>query len=498
MTSFCKALLVASIAVCVIPMAHADEWRALETNGIQMTGNVSERTFRRVAENVEAYKYLLKLSIPALNVTTPMKLRVLLLKQATFEKYLQPRDIVGGVGRENLFSVDIAIDASGDALLSATQTTLNQLTHFYLRKAADFVVPVWYEDGLSELLSTVDVDGRIITMGKPPVGRWQHVQHLKWMPISEVVTVSRKALLSMPDHAVLSFAAESWLMLHFANIGDKKWLPATLKLVALADRGWSPNEALQKVFGPDLVAYERALKSYSRNSELGFARFERPPVTTSVLALESLSEAEGLTRVALMMLRGHRDNGAIEKLLTPLAADSNNLRAAAALAYLLTTSNRRTAALPLIERCKSAQDAEAALLCGRAILGPFMQGGGDESDARSAARSSRELFERAYQLDSREFEAIQANLTTYHILDDGQAKLIPMLQDALKVVPRSQALHVDLSRAFAREGRFADARSQLERAILNSVAQEERDTLMRALHDVENAEVTAESAKKTH
>ena len=498
MTTLIRAAVLSGFVLLGASNARADEWRALDTSEFKMIGNVSERTFRRVATSINAYKYILKLSIPALDINTPVRPRVLLLKRASFEKYVQPRENVRGFVFSKGIEIDIVIDATDDGMASATQIALHELTHYYLHNAANFVVPVWYDEGLADFLSTIDVDGNILTMGKPPLSRWYSVQHLSWMPIAAVVGVRRGSPEYSSHKGALSFYAESWLMLHFANIGAKKWLPATLNLVRSADAGLSPSEAIQKAFNNEFADYERQLRSYSRETQMSYARFERPRIASDSVAVEQIPEPTGLTELALAMQRTHRDPATIEKLLTPHTADPDNLRAAAALAITLNMTDHESQVPPIAERCRATDDAETATLCGRAILAPFAHAGGQQADALRAAQGARVMFERAIRLDPNRFDAFHANVRTYQILEDSAAAFTSLLEAAVRKNPRAVELRVDLAGFYSRSGRHAAARAELERAVLDSTEVEIRDSLMRLLRDVENAEAAVEQGAKSH
>ena len=92
------------------------------------------------------------------------------------------------------------------------QVLFHEYTHFLLRADHRFAYPGWFDEGMSEYLSTLRVRDDAILMGAPLADRLQWISAKGVVPIEELLEPS-------PDPKVLKdvlhFYATSWILVHF-------------------------------------------------------------------------------------------------------------------------------------------------------------------------------------------------------------------------------------------------------------------------------------------
>lgn len=205
-----------------------------------------------------------------------------------FEAY-QPNEYaaafyLGGEGRDYIVMSALGSDNFPVAV--------HEYTHLWL-KHTGIELPVWLNEGLAEIHSTLQQSGNRVGMGHPISGRLYVLRDQKWLPLARVIAVRHgDPEYSEKDRAGV-FYAESWLLAHMLYLSNDlrpKWNDFVR---ALLENG-SSEHAFRVAYGKSVEEMEKALRRYaganSMNAMFFPGRLEKPseaPVVTPATALES-------------------------------------------------------------------------------------------------------------------------------------------------------------------------------------------------------------------
>lgn len=499
MVRFALALVVALLGCTP---ALAGDWLQYAEPEFEVYGNAPPRKMLEAVRSMQVYRYARQAVLPQLQGSASQKLRVFVLDGDTFARFARPREGVVGFVQPRDFGADIVIDASASDWSGTESTVQHELTHYYLRQSSQIALPVWYDEGLSEYLSTIDIWRGKLRVGVPASGRWADLQSLPWMPLREVFAVRRSSEAYRNHRGALSFYAQSWLVTHYMIAVGGDDARALEKMLAGVDIGQPVDFAIREAFGAGFPAFEVRVRDYGRAKAVQYVYLPAPTLPELRGRITPLDESRGLTELAMLGIRLRRfGDSPLQGLVDRLADDPANLAAQAAQAFLARRKGDWNAATPALRACAApAADAETLVLCGNAWMAPAWEAVEDspprDEPAITASRVATGLYERAWRQDPGNFPAMAARVMAYsHHMEGGEA-LRADLEAAVGRYPRSIVLRAQLAEVQADSGDLEGARRTLEDVMKDSRDPDERLSLIRRLRQIES-EIAERDASAT-
>jgi tetratricopeptide (TPR) repeat protein len=122
--------------------------------------------------------------------------------------------------------------------------------------------PLWMNEGIAELFSTIQPRGKSIQLGAPIP---YHVMSLRdtWMGLENVVGVDASSPIYNRRAHAGGFYALSWALMHMLQLGPK-YRPGFSKFLAAITRGTRTDDALQEVYGKSIAQVDLDLRDYVR------------------------------------------------------------------------------------------------------------------------------------------------------------------------------------------------------------------------------------------
>jgi FimV-like protein len=426
-----RILLLAASIAAFTPVAAAAEWLALRTRHHQVAGNVSARDLKDVALRIEQFREVIATLNPATIEAAPDVAAVVLAfpDERSYQPFMPMangrRVPVGGLfvaGPRGTY-ITLNLDAGDDAY----RGIYHEYSHYLLRSVFG-AAPLWFNEGLAEYYSTLEVssDGRRAVIGKPVR---QHIELLRErrLPLAKLlsVTVASPVYTSdTPERSVLY--AQSWAMVHHALHGMPRRRDALVSLAFKLAAGTGPEQAVLEAYGMTLADLERDVQAYVRREIYQATSVEFKEAVTTTLGRNPMPADEGEIEAwlgAVQMTIGRPEEGAVrlEKALKTRPDVVAALRStfqpgfagrAAVLSTMRLFLNRgdyaavRGALTPMVRA--NPVDHEAALIlaeallrlddpdAARALLGPVLAGGTDsrKDQARALLAQLAEVRER--------------------------------------------------------------------------------------------------------
>ncbi|MCU0759649.1 MAG: hypothetical protein MUF07_10725 [Steroidobacteraceae bacterium] len=483
---------VASAALLGVPAARAAQWLHYDEPDFELYGDATPKQVAEAVRNMQVYRYARDTVLPRLKGSDVVRPRVFVLSGSTFEQYARSRRNVAGYVSGRDFSVDIVIDTSSEDWTGTSSIVQHELTHYYLHNAADFALQPWFDEGLAEYLSTITVERGQLRVGLPAGGRWLNLHSMPWMPLRQVLGASRRSATYTSHTAAPAFYAQSWALVHYVNTVKGEDAKRIGLMLGYQDRGGSLDDAIRASFGDGFDAFEERVRKYARSRSLGYQQQPAPPLPDLRDKVVRIDEQRGLTELALMGVRtGREGDPDVKKLVDRLAADTSNLGAAAAQAFIARAAGDWTAATDALARCAGgAADDETLVLCGDAWLAPYFRGRADATGAddrtRDAAKQAAELYARAWRANPDNFEAVNSMMLAHTVHREHGAEIEAQMRGAVERHPRSAILRMHYAQLQAANGDLPGARRSLERVLTDTNDPDMRMRVIRNLRGVEN------------
>ena len=469
--------------------ASTADWMSAETDEFSVIGDANPQEIRRVLESIQVFRYVAGKFYPLLLKPAPYKAQIFVLRRPTFAKYLRQGDNVAGFVHVGDFAMDIVVEANSDQdWLGSRAIVQHELTHFYLRLNYKRYLPVWYDEGLAEFLSTIDFKGKRARIGVIPQIRDYTLKNSEWLPLERLFAVGRSSSEYHSHRLAAAFYAQSWLLVHYGLMsGDAKAAAYYERMVRGLEINLDLPQVLDLAFTGQLAEFERQMRSYGAGNLKLFGYFDAPPAALRVPELQKIDTVLATSEFADLIVRlGNRSGAELDRDVGELLPAPVGARAAGVRALAYLANKNIDGAAQLLDLCRhTAADYPSLLACARAWTAKteFSR----NSDERTAIELTvLELAKRAFDANPSGFAALYQQIDMISRLGRTERELLPILETALEKLPSSFALRMALANAYGMAGNFEASRKHLEYLLLYEREPALRDSALRAVRHLEN------------
>jgi tetratricopeptide (TPR) repeat protein len=450
--------LLASVGCATTPLEER-EWLEIDTPHFEVVSSLGRTETLDLARDAElfhaAMEYVLGTPLPPPAVPT----RIYAFDDRSLTRPFAVRGEPGYFRASHREAVLVLRTGDGWGA-DATERVRHEYVHYALRSWAGAGPPLWLDEGAAEFLSTVEVDGDRVELGRL---REDHVRLLRgehWVPLLRILET--RDLEGWADRKRSLFTAESWAFVHYLNFGAaiaerRSGLASYLERIAA---GAAPEDALRETFGMGSADLDRSLQRYVRGQSFGSA--EVRPATIAVPEPRPLAPDEAMSRLGWLSITLRKPEQARRWFEKAVAANPRNARAHAGLAAAGALLERWDEASAHLETALAAAPDDplnhldaAAYYLGRARSTASLP---KRAELLAAARRHAA---RGSELDRSLPEAYATYGTTYLVPGEEPAGGEAALEHATRVLPASLETRLLLARVRARVGRSGEAREMV-------------------------------------
>jgi len=344
--------------------AVKERWVELQTGNFAFFSNASPRTLRQVATDLEELRAVLA-QLAGGGRPEPVPTYVFVFRsQRSFEPYkplYQGRPAaVSGTFQPRPEANYITID--GSTREQASGIVFHEYVHHLLSERGANL-PLWFEEGLSELYRTFTVVGNEAHIGKLIPGHLQLIRSRPRLSLPELFGVDRDSPTYNDPARKGMFYAQSWSLVHYLLLGDRRRQAQVARALAAVEKGFPHEQALAEALYADHEALTRELGDYL--SRVSFP-YVRQPVQVSPAdepKPRPMAQADVLYRLG-DLLAGQEPirPEAEEHFHAALQADPEHGPSLAGLGLLAEGRARWAEALALYERAARAAPKDALVL----------------------------------------------------------------------------------------------------------------------------------------
>jgi tetratricopeptide (TPR) repeat protein len=338
-------------------------------------------------------------------------------------------------------------------------TVFHEYTHLLLR--GNFpVMPLWFDEGFAEYLSTIKVIGNQYECGGVPDKFPPVLNSQQWMPIVSLFNVQRDSDVYNETERRSVFYAESWLAVHYLMTNNRVMDAA--KYLQLSQIQHVPvPDAIRQAFGVDAATFEKQLREHLASKQQG-QRDALPDLNDGppyrVAKVSDLS-----ARAILADMHAHsRDypQQALIEFSDILKEDPSNELANRGLGYLYIRQGNFQQAAEAFKKALVADDNDAQLHYLVAYL--MNQKAMKNGTPPEQPLAMRQQLERAIALDPNLADA--HNLLAYALAADRKYDMaIQEQKKAIELNPSAEMYQANLSHLLIQAEHFDDAEAILQR-----------------------------------
>ena len=380
----CSGLLAAVAFLGVPKCAFAEErWLKLTSANFELFTTEKEKAAK---EALLYFEQVRSFFLQATHSTegTPLPVRIVAFRSEKEFLPFRPNEFVeayyqGGRERDYIVMQHIRLESF--------PVVVHEYMHV-LTEHSGLRLPVWLNEGLADVFSTLKAAGGRVQVGAPLPGRLQVLREKKWLDLETLTAVDHNSpYYNERDRAGL-FYSQSWLLTHLLFLSDEYRSKFPEFLVSLLSSS-SPAAAVQKVYGKSLPAVRRDLERYMQGDRVNVALYPiqleksaEQPEAHEATALES-----GLALAGLMaLLRKPADARA--RYLSLARDNPNDREVEEGLGYLELGNGASVEARRHFARAAELGSTNAKMYFDYAALS---QAAGDEDVALSALKRAADL-----------------------------------------------------------------------------------------------------------
>lgn len=328
-----------------------DPWVEVQSPHFNLLTDAGEKPGRDLASQFEQFRSIFAQLFPDQAIKPSVPLQIIALKTSKqisqYSRLYQGKPIRStGFCLRSSDRDYIVLDLGA---WNRWETVIHEYAHLLLGDAAHNL-PAWFNEGFAELYSTIHIDNKQATLGRPPQSIMEVLHSETLMPVTALFNVDHESAVYNEDNDPRSiFYAESWLVVHY--LWEHNAMEQAARYFQLVRQNMPAPEAVKQAFGMEPAEFDRVLQKYSR-STIGMARVEihhnTEPATLSSQAVSPLK-----ARTVLAGLHAHQPDyrqQAVQELEEILEQDPENAAAHRDLGYTYYQNHDPEAALPHLEK----------------------------------------------------------------------------------------------------------------------------------------------------
>jgi tetratricopeptide (TPR) repeat protein len=265
----CGLFTAVALSIESLSAAPTDPWVRIRSGHFEVLTTAGERSGRDLIRHFEQVRGFF-LQVFGLKSAETRPARIIAFHSEKEFRPYSPNEVAAAFYHHS-GDHDSIVMQSADA--EHYQVATHEYTHLLIGQFSG-EIPLWLNEGLAELYSTLRQIGDKVVVGTAPQGRADSLLHERWIPLSVLLSTSHDSpLYNEKSHAGL-FYAECWALVHMLNLdtGYRAHLHALLDALKTVDS----VAAFQQVYGKSIDQVQSDLEQYVTQQYLHGVAFQAP------------------------------------------------------------------------------------------------------------------------------------------------------------------------------------------------------------------------------
>lgn len=242
---------------CASARASEPTWVLLQNDHFQVYSSASERATRQLLAQLERVRGYFFFQASKAAVASDHPVTVLMF--GTAQEY-QPYRATNGGAAYYTKRDDRDLIVVGEIGEQGSEIAAHEFTHLVFEHAG-FKLPLWLNEGIADLYSTLRASGDTTLFGETLPGRLYGFSRNPWVPLQTILAVDHRSPYYREASRAEIFYGESWALVHMLMTTDqyrhKFW-----QVVESVSNGTPSAQALESVYGMSLEQLDSALRWY--------------------------------------------------------------------------------------------------------------------------------------------------------------------------------------------------------------------------------------------
>src|SRR5579864_1192090 len=262
------AVLAGALAAPVAAPA-AEQWLKLTSSHFELYTTAGEKKGREAILYFEQVRDFFGKVLAQSKSTSAAPVRIIAFRSEKEYKPFRPSEFAAAfylAGYDRDYIVMQSITAENYPV------AVHEFTHM-LVKHSGVEVPIWFNEGLAELYSTLKPVGKKVQIGDLIPGRVLVLREKKWLPIETLVEVDHNSPYYNERDRAGVFYAESWALMHMLNLSPA-YRPQFAKFVTTLASGVPATNAFWQAYAKTPAQVQKDLEQYLHGSSFYAVTFD--------------------------------------------------------------------------------------------------------------------------------------------------------------------------------------------------------------------------------
>jgi tetratricopeptide (TPR) repeat protein len=252
--------LVILVAASLWPLHAAQPWLKITSSNFEMYTTAGGKEGRRTLEYFEQVRDFF-MRIRSQQVTTRLPVTIVAFRNPKEYRPFSPRETASAYYAGDEQRDYIVLPGAGSDLYPAA---VHEYMHLLIRHSG-LKLPVWFNEGLAEVHSTMKPHGGQILIGTPPAGRAFVLTKQRWFPATALFNIRHDSAEFNETDRTGVFYAQSWLLTHMLMLSEAYGTEFAKFVVELSNTG-SSESAFLKIYGKTPEQVDIDLSGYFRSA----------------------------------------------------------------------------------------------------------------------------------------------------------------------------------------------------------------------------------------
>lgn len=312
-------------------------------------------------------------------------------------------------------------------------------------------MPPWFTEGFAEFYSTIQIDNKHATIGRPPESAMGVLHHESMMPVTALFSIGHDSPVYNDDSDPRSiFYAESWLVVHY--LWENNEMEQAQRYFQLVRQHVPVAEAVKQAFDLTADQFDRVLQKYSRASVEALRVPLREGMEHVSFSANPVTPLSAMTTLA--GVHAHQAGyvqQAIKEFQEILGQDPDNAAAHRDLGYIYYYQHDAEAALPHLQKAAEKAPNDWRVHYFWAEMAAQRN---DDALAPEIEKESRRVVEL-----NPDFADGYGLLGFALMVERRNAEAAAAYQTALKLKPQSEIYALNLAELYTMQGRLDEAKT---------------------------------------
>ena len=280
--------------------AKAADWLALSTPHFRLYTTNTERDARDTVATFERIREFF-LRNPVFPQTSELPLTLVAFATAREFRPFSVRDSSPAYLTGDETHDYIVMSELGE---NRDRAATHEFVHVLVRHSG-ITLPIWLNEGLADVYSTLQVRNGKLLVGVAPKDRTYSLVNDRWMRLPDLLSTTATSSVYNEGSRTGIFYAQSWLLTHMLMLSET-YAPKFPRFVARIAKDGSAQAAFSEVYGKSVADIQTAMNTYLRQNTIDAATFDQgPQVNAEVTAAAADTFDVDLTLAKITGFLGH-------------------------------------------------------------------------------------------------------------------------------------------------------------------------------------------------